>query len=427
MSQDAGKPNLTQNAGILFGGSALSQLIAFLSVPILTRLFSPSDFGLLSLFVSVSAVISSIAGLRYELSINLPKFHRKSEVLTYLGLTLVTITSLVTALVFYVFRTEISSLLGSPDLESYILFIPVAVWSIGCFSVLNFRSLRHREYFIVSTSNVFRSSASALCQFLLGYFKFGALGLIAGYLAGNLVALVSIFSRTRKLTIPCNHVTRGLLTNAATEYNDFPKFAVWSTLANSLSLNAINLAISSFYSIATLGLYALVTRVLTAPISLLSQSVGHVFYQHASERKSAGLPVLPFLRTTAMKLTLLSLIPFSILYVYSEEIFGFAFGEDWKPAGSIAKILIPAYAIRSIVSPLSMVNTLHLENSIGLLANLILLAISVGSVTVGYFIGLEFKDVIMILSASLCVFYLCYFLLIYKRTQLNDLRRQKSH
>jgi O-antigen/teichoic acid export membrane protein len=46
--------------------SAISQLVTFIFLPILTHIYSPAEYGKLTLIISASAVVISISTLRFE-------------------------------------------------------------------------------------------------------------------------------------------------------------------------------------------------------------------------------------------------------------------------------------------------------------------------------------------------------------------------
>ena len=53
-------------------GTALGQAVVVLFSPILTRLYSPGDFGVFAVYASLLGVITVIGSMRYELAIPLP-------------------------------------------------------------------------------------------------------------------------------------------------------------------------------------------------------------------------------------------------------------------------------------------------------------------------------------------------------------------
>ena len=67
------KSEFSQNVLTLMTGTTLAQAIPIIISPILTRIYTPEDFGLLALFLSITNIIGSVANGRYELAIMLPK------------------------------------------------------------------------------------------------------------------------------------------------------------------------------------------------------------------------------------------------------------------------------------------------------------------------------------------------------------------
>ena len=66
------KENFASDVLTLAGGTTFAQILTILSVPILTRLYGPEDFGVWALYISITSIITVIACMRYEYSIMLP-------------------------------------------------------------------------------------------------------------------------------------------------------------------------------------------------------------------------------------------------------------------------------------------------------------------------------------------------------------------
>ena len=57
----------------LMSGTGLAQVIAVLASPLITRLFTPEDFGILASYTVLVGIFSAIVCGRYEFAIVLPK------------------------------------------------------------------------------------------------------------------------------------------------------------------------------------------------------------------------------------------------------------------------------------------------------------------------------------------------------------------
>ena len=62
-----------RNAGILFAGSGLSQLIAVLVLPLLIKYYGPEEYGAFAVFVALAVLIGSVSTGRYDAAIVLPE------------------------------------------------------------------------------------------------------------------------------------------------------------------------------------------------------------------------------------------------------------------------------------------------------------------------------------------------------------------
>ena len=64
--------NLVRNIGMMSGGAALAQLIPLAAMPLISRLYTPADFGVLASILAAATILSPLATGRYELAIVLP-------------------------------------------------------------------------------------------------------------------------------------------------------------------------------------------------------------------------------------------------------------------------------------------------------------------------------------------------------------------
>ena len=90
------KSEFLKNSYFLIGGSSSAVLIQALGSPFLTRLYSPTEFGIFALFFSVVTFLSVIVTAKYELTIILPKDDADSAFLVLLSIIAATVLSLIT-------------------------------------------------------------------------------------------------------------------------------------------------------------------------------------------------------------------------------------------------------------------------------------------------------------------------------------------
>jgi len=70
----------------LISGTLFAQIISLISIPILTRIYTPDEFGLYSIFFAVTSVIGMVSSLSYEQAIVLPKSQRSADAILLLSI-----------------------------------------------------------------------------------------------------------------------------------------------------------------------------------------------------------------------------------------------------------------------------------------------------------------------------------------------------
>jgi teichuronic acid exporter len=108
-------------------------------------------------------------------------------------------------------------------------------------------------------------------------------------------------------------------------------------------------------STSAVGYYNMNQRILGLPIYFVSNSLGEVFRQRASEdfhQKGSCRPI--FIKTLKV-LLLLSIVPFAIITLWGQDIFAWALGEKWRNAGVYTQALALMFFFRFIANPLSYV------------------------------------------------------------------------
>lgn len=345
--------DFNKNILLLLSGTTIAQALPIVLMPLLTRLYTPADFGVLSIFVAVTTILGSIANARYELALTLPESEDDAITVAALGVSIATVFSALLLIPFVAFNASVSSLFDNQAISTWLYFVPLVVWLIGLFNVFNFLNTRLKNYKDIAVSHVYRTVAMVSVQLLLGYFKFAASGLIIGQILSQFAVLFRA-----GLKLPIQKIMGRMLDVskqkvAALRYRRFFIFMLPATLMNSLSANFITLYLPALFSLTTLGYYSLAQRALGAPSALIGSSIGQVYMQEASKERLITGNVKHSFFKAFQKLFFLAILIFIPLYFFVEDLFAVVFGEEWRIAGIYTKILIPYFAMNFIVSSLS--------------------------------------------------------------------------
>ena len=358
------KKNIIRNALTLITGTSIAQAIPIAFVPVLTRLYSPEDFGLFALFIAIISILGVMATARYEVAIMLPERDTDAANIAVLAASIGLVLSLLIFIIVLLASEQIASLLGNSEIAPWLFLAPISVAVIGVYQSANAWATRRKYFNNITVSRITESGATASIQVTLSHF-FLTGGLVIGSVLGKLLAcgvlLRRICHRDRKLIMGANKI---LMLENAIKYSAFPKYSVVGAFFDTAAQQLPVLFISRFYNSTTTGHFSLTFRVLSLPITLVSSAIGQVLFQRITELQRNNPDALRgfILGVFALLLLLISpIIP--VLWFYSGPLFSFVFGDQWAPAGQMASIMGVAIVVRFAVSPLS--GVLALEHNVG--------------------------------------------------------------
>lgn len=383
----------------LVSGSMIAQVFGILLFPIISRIYSPSDFGVFQLFLSISSIIAIVSCLTYHLSIMLPKKNEDSANIVALCLILLSISSVVSGFIFIPLSDEIAGFLNTPDLADYIILLPVVVFLSGLFTVLNYWSSRRVRFGVVAESRIANVLSSRLSQVGIGSYSPSPVGLITGYLVGFFLANFLMLIHFKSDIQYFKKVSIGKVKELARRYKRFPKFSMWSLLANTISFQLPPFMLAFYFTSTIVGHYSFANQILALPVSLIGGATSQVFFQKASEVKNENGNFKELVAEVHRKLILIGVFPLIAFMIVGEDLFIFFLGAEWYSAGIYAKILAPWLFIRFMYSPISSVFDILEKQNIELLFNIIIIC----SIFVTLFIGGSYNDPILGLILLSCV------------------------
>lgn len=379
------KGTFASNVATLGTGSLIGQLSTVAAAPLLSRLFMPEAFGELQYILSIALILGAISTLRFEMALPLANKNSAAKHLLVLSILLALGTALIASIVFLIDPPMIARMYHSISSKQFILFIPLILFFEAQNSIFSFWFTRTKNFKVPSLAKSFLGAGTALAQsaIALGGVVSG-LGLIGGYILGQISSFgwyVFMFLKTGE-RIQVKSLSFSGMWEQAREHKKFPLFSSWNVVLNTISRNLPPLLLVSYFSVAEAGYFAIGIRLLNMPLNTLGMSVGQVYYQQIARYKEQGIPMLPLMRTTILKLSAIIVLPLMVIFFFGEQLFGFVFGESWITAGTIAAIMVPFYFMRFIASPTSSIFAVLGKQHLGLVWQL---AYTLGSFASFYF------------------------------------------
>lgn len=331
--------NLLRSTMVLMSGTGSAQAIGLIAAPLLSRMYTPSDFGALGAFTSMLAILSIFATMRYTQAIVLPK--RESDSRQLLALALLSALIFCIAVAAAIAGAGSSRLLKLPqfdDLTRIIWFLPLALLATSVYEAFTYYSLRHRLLGAVARAKIGQSLAQIAVQ--LAASASGAFGLVGGVASGAAVASASLWRANRSQTPESDPISLRRIAAVAVRYKRFPLFDTWGAALNSAGLNLPPLVLTALLGPTAAGMYVLAHRVLSLPSSLIGRAVADAFLSGAPEAKRRG----DLAAQVEVIFALLSGVAMPAIVAtaaFGEVAFSVIFGEPWREAGRLASWLSP--------------------------------------------------------------------------------------
>jgi len=389
-----------QNVSTLMSGTAIAQALPILISPVISRLYSPDDFGALALYMSIAAIISVIATGRYELAVMLPDKEKGAINILALSFGITLLVSMLTLLLVFLLKDMAVSFFEEPGIGIWLYFLPVVVLFTGLYQSLNYWSTRHKTFKRNAVTRISQSTFSSATQLGMGVLNAGSAGLILGYIAGILIRpfilgwdIVKQF-KTLKQELSVEE----MMFNAR-KYRNFIRINTPHAFLGSIQDNGIIYVIMFYFSKVVLGSYSFAFRIIKAPAELIGSSVYQVFYQKATEVHQSGKDLRPLVLRIYRNLFLAGLPFFTVLFLFAPQLFDFIFGSEWRVAGEIARIVTPWVFLNFLASPVSCMAIIMNKQREAMLITLVDIALRITSIVIGGIYG-DFRLAFILMSVS---------------------------
>lgn len=322
-------------------GSGIGRIIGIASIPVLTRLYRPEDFGVLAVFTALVAIFAPLVTLRYALALPLPRHDGVAMNLLALSTGLMLGLTGFFALALWLWGAPLLALVSMQVLAPWWWLIALGILGAAAYELLTMWATRRRAYKVIAQTNVTQSAAGALVKIGLGLAGLQPLGLLVGQVVaqtGGVGRLISGF--WAEMRANWRHVRASRMRKAAWRHRGFPVYRMPSQLLLVFSLQSPVIMAASVFGAATAGQLGLAMSVIAIPIMLLGSSVGKALYGEAARigmRDPARLLSLAW--ATQLRLFIIGMVPAGVLFLVGPALFQIVFGPEWELAGHFVSLL----------------------------------------------------------------------------------------
>jgi len=385
-----------------------------LATPIITRLYSPADMGLLGIFMAFVGFTSVGVSLRYEMPLVSVRDHSEAGCLLTTSLFLTVPISLLAGLILYAMIDR--NLLTYNLLPAWSPLVAVFMLAlIGIFSTLRYWAVRQGRYDVVGRALVSQGMGRAVVPIGMSLLHVGWIGLLVGEIASRIFGIERMMRIAWPAIIDSLRPFRlGYFVLILRRHWKSPAILLPSSLVDALAATIPLPLISHLFGPGPAGQFFLVQRLSSLPASLIASSVADVFHPAIADAhwNDSG-NIREILLKVTKKLAIASVIIYIPTAIISPFAFGLIFGEEWYETGLCMAIISPLSMVSLVVSPVSRLLLVVDKMEVKFIFDFVGLVLPISGLFLGNYFGFSFLTCLMVyvffhILANILYYYLIW-------------------
>ena len=334
--------HFVHNVAMVGGGIAAAQAISLAFMPFLTRFYGPEAFGIAAAFAAIVNIITPISTMGYANAIVMPDSDEDAAAVARLSILCGFLVVPISLVAVYLGKPWLAAWTGMEKAPDMLYFIP-AILVVGAFlSVANQSAIRANLFKAKARAYVESTLLTNISKLIGGILAPSGLLLIILTLVGQIINFLMQMLRVPRVGVlkPSNWFGFDGIKAAAISHRDFAIYRMPQSVINAGAVGLPVILLSNFSGSVSAGQYSVAVLVLGAPVMLLGQAVGDVFYPKITEAVTRGSSeALRLTIKATIVLGILAIITFSVLVIFGPEIFVLVLGREWRVAGQYSQWL----------------------------------------------------------------------------------------
>lgn len=418
--KDILKGNFGKNVMVITGGTAFAQILSIALSPVITRLYSSEEYGVISVYTAILVGISFLGSMNYEMGIPIAETEEQAiNVLSLSVIVLLFFTNVIT-LFFVFFGDALLNLLNGEVLVEYKYLIPIGVLLLGLYNIFTQWAYRKKNFKAITKTKFSQSILQNLISIGFGILGKGSIGLILGKIFGKSAGISTLsYPLIKKDQNLLKKIQKQEIAWAARRYIKFPLYTTPRRFLGDITISLPTLFMTSLYGSQAVGLFGLANSVIQLPMYLIGTSISNVFYAECASLRSTNSKRVKELSNKLLKiLIIIGSIPLIVLIFLGPLLFSFVFGKDWSEAGVYASLLSFSVFFRLIFKPISNIFDIYEKQKLGFMLNILRLVLVVTVFGISKFSTLNSYWAVGLYSIAMSIIYFIQYLLAQKI--LND-------
>lgn len=398
---------------LVAGGTAFAQAINTLMSPIVTRIYTPEEYGILTIYISIIGLFSVIGSFRYEYTI--PIVDDDKIAINMIGVSIITLilNTLIGVILMFTLGDVILNLLQASTLYKYRLLIPIGLFFIGMYNILSQWAYRKQDFKTLSKTKVKQTIVDNTIKLFGGIINLGPITLIVGKILGQSAGFINLSqSIIKEKNLLKKSISKEEMIYGIKRYIKFPLFSMPSQFLNTAGIQLPTLFLTAFFGSQVIGLYGLANSIINLPFSLIGGSISDVYYSEAANIGKSNPKKLKILSQRLLKkLIVIGIIPTMIVVIWGPNLFSIVFGNEWYESGVYARIIVILIFSRFIFMPISRVYEVYERQKEAFIIDFTRIILVISVFIISKMFGLSSYYTMFLYSISMTFIYLNTYLM----------------
>jgi O-antigen/teichoic acid export membrane protein len=348
---DASSKNIFRNMLTLFWGVIAGKALGFLIMPLITRLYNPDQFGVMSVLISFLYVAAPMLSLRYSASFPIYKRSISVANAVVLSLLLSTILFAFSALAVFILSDSLHQKLQVNYLRDYWVYFAVGAYLVSVNEIIVMWGTREHKFKAISLGESIQAGFGLGGKLIGGLMGWGG-GLIAGQIIQQTTGCLTLFGAfVRFMKANISKVCVKHMMRIASVSKGYPIYRLPSHFMMAFSMQSPVIFVASLYGMEFAGQMGLAVMALSMPVTIMGKSLSGAYYSEISVIKKDRQQVRRSTYMVISKLFFIALLPSVILWFFGREIFSVIFGGKWSMSGDIASKMSVYLAVHMASNP----------------------------------------------------------------------------
>ena len=398
------KSEFFRNVLTLVSATGIAQAISLAVYPVLTRIYTPEEHGLFSLYLSIITIAAIVSTGKYELAIMIPKRERDGAGLTVLSIVLSLVFSLILLGFIAVFHNSIPQWFGNENLSQWLYFIPLSTFLVAVFQSLSYWFNRKSEYKTIAGANLIQSVFNSAVKLSTSKVLLSGGGLMTGAIAGPLIGALVYIGRLLKNGLSIfRPIKFSELKNLAKTHSFFPRFSMFHRLINNFSSSLPIFVFSLYFTADIVGYFGLGFMLINRPMNLFSNSFSKVLSQRVIANHNADKLVYSEIKKFVIRMGAIAVVPFIIIIAFAPWLVTFIFGDNWYEAGVYMQIFAPWLFMVFLSAPINFLTDMVSRQKKGMWIEIVKFVFRIIALAIGVYLQDVYVSLILFSALSFLV------------------------